>query len=255
MIGKAKCISHLDASMEYASMEEKGSEELARNHLIGTVKEFPDEMKLLHQLNYRCRNNTIRIELSPAIEDLGNLSEEDWRKLPREFIGKLQSKLGANVMAHQWVAFKHEKAGPDNNIDRPHVHIYINRIDFQGKAIPDKFIGKKAQVAAHELAKEKGLVSARDKMVDKIEKERPKQLRKILLGIAQKSTDLDQFIERSSRKGIEISKHFNLQNELGGLKVSYEGQSYKISQIDRSLTLKRINQIFSTYGKERDRQL
>lgn len=254
MISQATCISHLSASIEYATLEEKGSIELDRKNLIGDSKNFPKEMIAVHHLNSRCVNNTIRIEISPDPKDLPKMTDHDWRALPRQYIKLLSQKVDDDLDEHQWVAYKHEMAGTDNTIERPHIHIYLNRIGFDGKAVRDKFIGKKAQVVAHELAKKRGMVSAREVM-DKKAKDGPRKIKEILLGVAKQSNSLKDFQEQATKEGVEVLTHKNLDGQVTGLKVQYENNIYKISDIHRSLTLNRIDKLFNTYGKKRGRSL
>ncbi|MEP0366862.1 MAG: relaxase/mobilization nuclease domain-containing protein [Cyclobacteriaceae bacterium] len=250
MISKASCISHLSASIEYVTIEEKGSMELDRQNLVGDAAHFPKEMTALHHLNSRCVNNTIRIEISPDPRDIPNLTESNWRAIPKQFIKLLGEKVKDDLNEHQWVAYKHEMAGPENDIPRPHIHIYINRIGFDGKAVKDKFIGKKVQVVAHELAKKKGMISARDLMDQKI-KEGPVYLKETLIEAAKHSNSIQDFQERASREGVEVTTHKNLDGQVKGLKVHFEDKTYKISDIHRSLTLNRIDKLFNSYGKKR----
>lgn len=251
MIGKAKCISHLKASLGYAATDAKEGDEIGRNNLIGNVEMLEYEMTDIHHLNHRCKNNTIRVELSPDPKDIKKFNNESWRSLAFQFVRLLSEKVDDDLNDHQWVAFKHDKAGPKNNIDRPHIHIYINRIGFDGKATKDKFIGKKAQLAAHELAKKNGLISARDVMDQKINKGNSSDLKTILVKAAKQSKNLDDFIVQAKKMKIEVLPHRNIQGEIAGLKVQYQNKSYKISDIHRSLTLNRIDKLFNSNEQKR----
>ncbi len=49
-----------------------------------------------------------------------------------------------------------------------HVHVYVNRIGFDGKAYNDSFIGKRSQLAADNVAKELGLTRVREVQQEKL---------------------------------------------------------------------------------------
>ena len=61
----------------------------------------------------------------------------------------------------QAIAFVHR--------DKPHIHVhlYVNRIGFDGKAYNDSFIGKRSQQAAENVAKQMGLTTVKEVQMEK----------------------------------------------------------------------------------------
>ena len=132
MIGKGKSISHTGASMSYGWNQEKDAEVVFKQELFGeNPKEITREFKSVQGLNVNCDKNTLSFVLSPTISDGQKLNKKELGQICKEFIE--QMKLGDR----QAVAFVHQDKA------HKHIHLYVNRIDFQGKAYNDGFIGKR----------------------------------------------------------------------------------------------------------------
>ncbi len=122
MIGKGKAVSHTAESLGYA-MEKDKAEVLEKTYLVGeTPEEIEKEMKTFQNLNGRCENNTFSFVLSPSIEDGNRLTNEDYKRISKKFLKELK------LEEHQSIIVKH------NDRNHKHLHIYVNRIDMQGKA-------------------------------------------------------------------------------------------------------------------------
>ena len=59
--------------------------------------------------------------------------------------------------------------------EHTHIHIYTNRIGFEGKAYNDSFIGKRSQIAADNVAKELGLTRVREVQQEKFQELNPQR--------------------------------------------------------------------------------
>lgn len=141
MIGKGKSISHTKASIEYGWNQEKDAEIVFKQNLAGeTPKEITNEFKIIQSMNANCNRNTFSYVLSPSIEDGKKLDANGLNKITDAFIKDLK------LENHQAIAFVH------NDKDHKHIHLYVNRIDFRGKAFNDSFIGKRSQKAAERVA-------------------------------------------------------------------------------------------------------
>ena len=75
-----------------------------------------------------------------------------------------------DLQNHQFVSYLHtDKA-------HSHVHVFVNRIDLHGKAAKDNYIGKQAQRATEEIARERNMIIAKE-----VQKENLLKLQKELL--------------------------------------------------------------------------
>ena len=156
MIGKGTSISHTGTSIDYGWNQEKDAEIVFSQHLAGNnPHEITEEFKLIQEENTRCQKNTLSFILSPTQEDGSNLSKQQLGELTQKFIKEMQLK------ERQAIAFVHRDKA------HTHVHLYVNRIGFDGKAYNDSFIGKRSQLAAEYVAKEMGLTTVKEVQLEK----------------------------------------------------------------------------------------
>ncbi len=167
MIGKGKSISHTKASIAYGQNQEKDAEIILKQNLAGeTPKEITGEFKIIQSMNDNCQRNTLSFVISPTIEDGEKLTSKDLNKITDEFLKDLK------LENHQAIAFVH------NDKNHKHIHLYVNRIDFDGKAYNDSFIGKRSQKSAERIAEKMQLQTVKQVKEQKLEK--VKDIRKFI---------------------------------------------------------------------------
>ena len=230
MIGKGKSISHTKASIGYGWNQEKNAEIVHSQHLAGqTPKEITGEFKIIQEQNRRCKNNTLSIVLSPTIEDGKKLSQKKLKELTQRFIRQM------NLKNNQAIAFVHR--------DKLHVHIhlYVNRIGFDGKAYKDNFIGKRSQLVAQQVAKEMGLITVKDVQQEK--KNELGQMRREIKRIHEKvmaenkPRDFDQYIKYMKKHNVKVIPCINKSNKMQGFRFEYKGQNLRGSDVHRSMSI------------------
>ncbi|MEM6815630.1 MAG: relaxase/mobilization nuclease domain-containing protein [Bacteroidota bacterium] len=233
MIGKGKSISHTKASIGYGWNQEKNAEIVHFQHLAGqTPKEITGEFKIIQEQNSRCTNNTLSFVLSPTIEDGKNLGQKKLKELTQRFIQQM------NLKNNQAIAFVHR--------DKLHIHIhlYVNRIGFDGKAYKDNFIGKRSQLAALEVGKEMGLTTVKE-----VQLEKQNELRQLRREIKQfhekimaenKPKDFDQYIKHMKKYDVNVIPSINKSNKLQGFRFAYKGQNLKGSEVHRSMSINNL---------------
>ena len=229
MIGKGKSIAHTGASMEYGWNQEKGADVVFSQHVAGNdAKQITEEFKLVQEQNVRCQKNTLSFVLSPTREDGRNLTAEKLKEMTQRFIKEMQ------LRERQAIAFVHRDKA------HTHIHLYVNRIGFDGKAYNDSFIGKRSQLAAENVAKEMGLTTAKEVQLEKeldsikvrleiknvhqrvMENDRPKTL--------------DSYIKAMKERNIEVIPSINKANRLQGFRFQYKGQNFKASEVHRTMS-------------------
>jgi len=229
MIGKGKSISHTKASISYGWNQEKDAEIIHSQHLAGeNPKEITEEFKIIQSLNQRTQKNTLSFVLSPSIEDGKKLSRQQIKELTKKFIKAM------NLKERQAIAFVHRDK------EHTHIHLYVNRIGFDGRAYNDSFIGKRSQQKAYEVAREMGLTNARD-----IQNQRLDLVRQIRYEIKQihekvikseRPKNLDGYIKLMKEKDITIIPSINKQGWLQGFRFKYKGENLKGSEVHRSMS-------------------
>ncbi len=232
MIGKGHAISRTKVSISYGWNQEKEAEVVLKEHLAGdTPAEITEEFKIIQSQNQRCHNNTLSFIISPTIEDGKNQTPEDLGEIARKFLKEL------NLQNHQSIGFVHRDKA------HTHIHIYANRIGFDGKAYNDSFIGKRSQIAADNVAKELGLKRVRDVQLEKAQE--LKGLRQEIKNIndrvlQSKPKSLDDYMKKMEAHKVKVIPTINKSNQLQGFRVEYKGVNLKASEVDRSMSGNRL---------------
>lgn len=240
MISKAKSCIGGSALFNYVINENKGYE-LMRNGLSGTTpKELFTDMQIIQQQNNRCMNNTISIVLSPTINDSKIMTDDQLSELTKEFL----NKMGMEVEKNQFIAFVHTEK------EHKHIHVLLNRVNPDGTLIPDNFISKKAQRAAHETALKHGWTSAKVLKDEKeeISKNQYKDIKKLIrnahyTALTNQPKNLNDYINLMAKNDILVDAVLNKQGLIQGYRFFYvpAGVDLKASEVDRNL---KLNELF-----------
>lgn len=233
MIGKGKAIGNTGANIDYGLDREKDAEVVFGQHLAGeTAQEITGEFKLIQEQNTRCQKNTLSFILSPTREDGKNLTKERLGELTQKFIKEMRLK------ENHAVAFVHRDKA------HTHVHLYVNRIGFDGKAYNDSFIGKRSQLAAENVAKEMRLTTVKEvqleKELDSI------QVRLEMKNIHQRVMEnerpktLNDYMKAMKAQNVKVIPSINKANKLQGFRFQYQGHNFKASEVHRSISGGRI---------------
>ena len=115
MIGKGKSISHGVAALEYDLAKEINGQavatEIARHELYGcTGAEMVQEMKPYHIDFPNVKNNCLRFEVSPSIEESATFTDADWAELGNDFMQRM------GLANHQYIIIRH--SGTESNGSR-----------------------------------------------------------------------------------------------------------------------------------------
>ncbi|WP_299528845.1 relaxase/mobilization nuclease domain-containing protein [Ulvibacterium sp.] len=233
MIGLGKSISHTGASMGYGWNQEKDAKVVYRQHLSGeNPQEITQEFKVIQSQNHKCKKNTLSFVLSPTVEDGRELKEKELREATERFVKEMK------LQERQAIAFVHRDKG------HIHIHLYVNRINFDGKAYKDNFIGKRSQLAAERVARQMGLTTVREVQQQKLDK--VKEVRAEIKQIHEKVIsemrlkDFDQYIKYMKQREVEVIPSINKSNRLQGFRFGYQGHELKGSDVHRSMSMGRI---------------
>lgn len=245
MIGKGKSISHTANAIDYAMNKPKAIE-IKRNLLVGeTGKKMAQEFRVFQNLNARCQRNTFSFVLSPSIPVGDELTKEDYANLVDDFLSRM--KLREN----QFVSFLH------SDDDHKHLHIFVNRINENGKAYKDNYISKKAQRIAESMAKARGFTTAKEIQIEK--EERLSQQIKEAHGrvLEQTPRDIFEYAEFMKNYGIQSQLKQASNEKVVGIRFHIGKESIKASTVGRSFSAARlqklIEQNFEYHNRDRNR--
>jgi hypothetical protein len=142
------------------------------------------------------------------------------------------------LQERQAIAFVHRDK------EHIHVHLYVNRIGFDGKAYKDNYIGKRSQLAAEQVAKQMGLTTVKE-----VQQEKLNELQNIRTEIKRihekvitdmKPKDFDQYIKYMKQRNVEVIPSITKSNQLRGFRFEYKGNNLKGSEVHRSMSMGRI---------------
>ena len=231
MIGKAKSIQHGANAIDYA-INKKEAEIIDKRFIVGeNGKEIKAEFKIFQNLNNRCKANDISFVISPDKKDGQKLTNKEFKEISEEFLKKMK------LDKHQAIIVKH------NDKEHTHLHLFVNRIDSNGKAYKDNFISKESQTKADEIAIKRNLTRA--KVVQEFNKEMTKDIRnqifeKHKVVLQHKPKNFQEYKDLMQSSGVKVLPTINKANKLQGFRIEYQGLELKASEVNRSMTLSKM---------------
>lgn len=254
MVLTSHSIAHIGKTIDYCLQPSKVSnvlhsdgldlsglslDEFVHDHNTSIVKsEF-----LLYQ-NERLKKPYLSLILSPQV-DIEN------EKL-KEIVNDTLKEMGLDN--HQMIAITHLEMRGLMEARKPvkHVHILVNRVDYDGKTYNDKFIGIKGIQAASKVAKKHNLLDVYNnrqytkEMAVKSESQyhsKKSEIKYKLISLIEpiintKTThsidDIFQELMNEHHVDIEITQ---FKNGRFGVMLNFEGESFKASEVSRLLTI------------------
>ena len=155
---------------------------------------------------------------------------------------------------HQWVAVTHK------DTDNLHIHIIANRISLGGQVYDTTFVSNRAARVAEELSHKYGLTIANEVRSARLHRkaqadprrERTKlQVRNICYALLDKHrgkglSGHSMFLYELHRSGVTIDRMKNKQGKVYGLKFTYDGHSFKASEIGREFGYRTLPKQFES---------
>lgn len=238
MVSKATATKGSSQAFDYLLDDKGHAQELDRNLLTGeNGQELLAEFREVQAQNTNCINNTYSIVLSPSNER--SFTNDELRELGREHL----KNLGFDLENTQYLMTVHRST------DQPHVHILANRINMQGNAHKDNFIGKRAQRSAEQIAERLGLTTAKEIQKNKELSFEPniKAIRKEIqqaFNQAKQEPDFASFCSKMKSQGIEVREIHNSGGKLQGLRYvhSKSGADLKASEVGKEFGAKTLVQ-------------
>ena len=263
MIAKAKSIAHGSISIDYITRLGE-AEIIALNHLPDDVEPstWYYQMMLHQKTSHRLargrplKNTIIRMEISPSREESANFKKEDWKKLFWDTLKAMDAidlgqkgghrKIGKTNLANsQAVATLHR----DSKSGILHLHIDINRVDMDGNINDDSFIGKRAVMAANEVARQRGWIQAAAKSA-----QNKQNITMVCYNILRNMRSFSWVAYQSAleSKGYDVQIKHDSRNQVRGYSIRMGNSIYKASDLGkgRNLTASRIEATWRRLHKE-----
>ena len=249
MVAKASSISHGSVSINYITR--MGMADIVRRNCLpeNIEAEAIWSHMQLHRLEFQhmrssykaLKNDTIRIEISPSVEETAGWTMADWDRLVQDFVKAfdaidMRSKTGlpqskSTTLANsQYVVTLHR----DSKSGIPHLHLDGNRIDMDGHLIDDHMIGLRAVAAAREVNRQRGW-----EQPEKRSAGNKTQVTNDCLDVLCQMNQFswDEYVSLLSSKGYDIQLKRDSHNVVRGYTVRKGNSIYKSSEIGNSRNL------------------
>ena len=178
---------------------------------------------------------SIRIEVSPSMNESNGWTLEDWRHFTEEFLDELdqvtktpddkhKNLVPTNIKNSQYFAALHY----DAKSGIPHLHLVVNRIDKNGNINDCHFIGERAVAAAHAINLRHGW---KDPM--EIREEHLQQITSDCMDVLKYLPRFDwtDYEALLNKRGYKVKLQRDKENIVRGYSVKKGNSSYKSSEL------------------------
>jgi hypothetical protein len=242
MIATARPIAHGQAMTNYATKDFRA--DIVKANLL--TEDLPpmgmwDEM-VLHMNRFKQKfarkpidKTSIRIEVSPSMNESDGWTLNDWRHFTEKFVDELdqvtktpddkhKNLVPTNIKNSQYFAALHY----DAKSGIPHLHLVVNRIDKDGNINDCHFIGERAVAAAHAINLRHGW---KDPM--EIRDEHLQQITSDCMDILKSLprfgwTDYETML---TMRGYMVKLQRDKENAVRGYSIKMGNSSYKSSEL------------------------
>ena len=158
MIGKVKIGKSFAGICRYVLQEDKQAQVLdAEGVRTDSAAHMAQDFEFQQSQRPGLGNAVLHVALALPAEDAAGRSREEVAELLRQVGRAYVEKMGVEykqLLNTQWSLTGHFDKG------HPHAHLVINRVDNNGKTIPDNFIGQESRRVCKEIEGEMGLTVA-----------------------------------------------------------------------------------------------
>ena len=242
MVATAKPIEHGQAMTSYATKDFRA--DIVKVNLL--TEDLPpmgmwDEM-VLHMNRFKQKfarkpinKTSIRIEVSPSMNESDGWTLDDWRRFTEEFVneldqvtktpdGKHKNLARTNIKNSQYFAALHY----DAKSGIPHLHLVVNRIDKDGNINDCHFIGERAVAAAQAINLRHGW---KDPM--EIREEHLQQITNDCMDILKSLPRFEwtNYETILTKRGYKVKLQRDKENAVRGYSIKMGNSSYKSSEL------------------------
>ncbi|CAN5494181.1 hypothetical protein BH09BAC6_BH09BAC6_34030 [soil metagenome] len=249
MIGKIpKPGKSFGGCIEYNILKKDASILYADGVRIDKIAHTIDDFNMQRKVNLGLGQAVGHIALSWSPEDKDKLNDEKMVSIAKEYLQRME------IQDTQLLIVKHK--------DRPHPHIHIvyNRVDNDGKTIPDNFQRKRNIKISRELTLKHGMHIGQSKQkvnrpqlkgIDKLKYE----LHDSIKTVSKKVTNMVQLKHELAKQGIGMQyKYKSGTLEIQGISFSKGKYKFKGSEIDRSLSYGKLSKAIQEQAQQQQAQ-
>src|SRR5690554_76060 len=231
MIIKARSIGHIGASLEYIIKDEKEHQVLSSDGLdISNTRSIMSDFELFQK--DRVKKGYVSVVISPNLKD--ELKDKDYHIILQETLKELK------LNNRQYIAVTH------NNTAHKHIHVILNRIDYDNQTWNDHHVAWKCQAACKSICKTLDLHTAYENEnkqkatvsneYDDLRERIRQELKSIIKREVYTAESLTQLHQNIEERGVKVHIE-QFKNGLFGTSFEFKGMKYKASKIDRKLSV------------------
>lgn len=243
MIGKVMTGKSFSGCVRYVVQKAEATVLDADGIRLDTIASMVADFNLQRKLNPGLEKAVGHIALNWSVHDKAKLSDQVMVERAREYMEKMQ------ITGTQYLVVLHRDR------EHPHLHIVYNRVNYEGKTIPDRFQHRRNARVCRELtlahgyylALGKGQVNRpRLKGADKAKYALHDAIRQAL----PKARTWQELESLLRGKGISIDyKHKRGAQQVQGISFRMGELSFKGSSIDRNLSYAAINKQLEQHSR------
>jgi hypothetical protein len=200
------------------------------------VNQIISDFNLQRKYNPSLGQAVGHIALSWSINDMEKLNDEVMVTIAKEYLQRMK------IQDTQYLIVKHQDK------EHPHIHIVYNRVNNDGKTIPDNFQKQRNAKVTKDLTLKHGFFLSPGK--DNVNRKQLKgedrikyQLFDAITAAGRKVKNLAELKQVLAKQGIGL--HFKYRSgttEIQGISFSKGEHKFKGSEIDRSLSFAKLSQ-------------
>jgi hypothetical protein len=270
MIGKVKIGKSFAGICRYVLQEDKQAQVLdAEGVRTDSAAHMAQDFEFQQSQRPGLGNAVLHVALALPAEDAAGRSREEvaelLRQVGRAYMEKMaqENEQWANT---QWSLTGHFDKG------HPHAHLVVNRVDNDGKTIPDNFIGQESRRVCKEIEAEMGLTVAEQRGRAQVREVGPThrqataktpsaqrdadwQRARHEVGNALKHTapysgNWDELQAKLTRHGVQVTPSTHQKKDgpqVYGVVFEKDGHRFKGSEVAKEYSASKLQQTFAQY--------
>ena len=237
MIAKIVKGASFKGCVQYVTGKDNATVLASDGVLLGSVSEIADSFEYQRALNPRVSKPVGHIALSFKPEDKDKLTDEMMTKIALEYMELMR------IRDTQFLLVRH------HNTANPHCHLVYNRVDNNGKTIPDQMDRRRSEKVVKQLKDKYGLTYSDGKGPTRTERlhytERTKfEVKNAVKAALGSSKNWRDFIRELQQRGVEVEFKRRRGNDdvIDGITFIKDGVRLKGSQIGRQFSYAKLNE-------------
>jgi hypothetical protein len=249
MIGKVMKRAAFNGCVNYVLNKQDAKLISADGVLLGNADTIIQSFNTQRLMKPDIKQPVGHISLSWSPDDAQRLTDGAMVTLAKEYMQEM------NIRDTQYILVRHFDNG------NPHVHLVYNRIDNNGKVISDRNDRYRNEAVCKKLKDKYGLTYGKGK--DNVKQQKLRGTDKIKYQIYNavkdalpKSANWNDFERLLNEKGVSLSYKYKGQtNEVQGISFTKDHITFKGSEVDRSFSYSKIDNLLKENAQSQDRNI